>query len=117
MSRTLFWLYLVSLVAASLLPTAHLPDAVNTVWDKAQHALGFALLTVLAWRAYPGVSPAVLAVALTALGGLIEVAQAASGWRHGEWGDLLADGTGIALGLLLRRLASRWPRLGRSRGG
>jgi hypothetical protein len=28
-------------------------------------------------------------------GGLIELVQAATGWRHGEWLDLVADALGI----------------------
>ena len=30
------------------------------------------------------------------LGGAIELAQAATGWRYGEWLDFAADATGIA---------------------
>ena len=39
--------------------------------------------------------------ALLAYGGLIEVMQAFTPSRVGEWPDLLADGVGIGLGLVL----------------
>jgi len=44
---------------------------------------------------------------LLVFGGLIELAQAATGWRHGEWADWLADAVGLALGLAL---AAPWQR-------
>lgn len=49
--RAAFWACLLAVVVLSLLPGERLP-AVFAWWDKAQHALGFALLTGLGLLAY-----------------------------------------------------------------
>ena len=35
------------------------------------------------------------------MGGLIEIAQSLSGYRSGDWADLVADAIGVALGQLI----------------
>ncbi|MCB1975171.1 MAG: VanZ family protein [Burkholderiaceae bacterium] len=90
----------------SLLPTDYLPPPIFSLWDKAQHALAFTALAALGQQAYPRRRWQVLA-GLLVFGGLIELAQAATGWRHGEWADWLADAVGLALGLAL---AAPWQR-------
>lgn len=95
MRKTAFWSSLLALVALSLLPVDYLPAPVFSVWDKAQHALGFAVLMWFGQQAYPTARWR-LATGLLLMGAGIELAQAATGWRYGEWLDLLADGTGIA---------------------
>ena len=110
LNRTLFWLSLSTLVVLSLLPTDQLPGGIFNFWDKAQHALGFGLLTVLALRAYPGTGLLRNAWALLVVGGLVELAQAATTWRTGDWADLLADGVGIVLALAGWRVWVSWAR-------
>lgn len=95
-----FWCGLLLLTVLSLLPVDQLPEQIMDIWDKAQHAAGFGLLAMLGTRAYPSRMPGV-GWGLLLHGGFIEVAQAYTGWRHGDWLDLLADGVGIALGVLL----------------
>lgn len=95
-----FWVVLTGVVVLSLMPVAHLPPLAFDVWDKAQHAFGFAVLTLLGLWAYPGRMRQLLA-GLLLLGALIELAQGASGWRHGDWLDLLADAIGVVLGLMV----------------
>jgi VanZ family protein len=99
--RAAFWGCLLAVVVLSLLPGERLP-AVFAWWDKAQHALGFAILTGLGLLAYGQVRWR-LPAGLLLLGALIELAQGASGWRTGDWRDLLADAVGIVLTLLLWR--------------
>jgi VanZ family protein len=106
MNKTVFWLYLVTIIVLSLSPTAHLPDGLSSIWDKAQHALGYALLAALGMRAYPEWTALKIGVTLLVFGALVEVAQAATGWRFGEWSDLLANGVGIGFALV----AGRWMR-------
>jgi len=91
--QTAFWACVLGTVFLSLVPVALLPQAFNW-WDKAQHALGFSVLTVLGLLAYPKLRWQ-LPWGLLLLGAFIEVAQAASGWRHGDWLDLLADAVGV----------------------
>lgn len=98
-----FWVACASVTILALLPIDNLPAALFNWWDKAQHAVAFAVLCSLGLAAYPKRAPA-LVIGLTLMGGCIELIQAATGWRYGEWFDWLADAVGIALGLLLWRL-------------
>lgn len=105
-ARPGFWALLLCVAVLSLLPTNYLPPPIFSLWDKAQHALAFTALAALGLQAYPRRRWQVLA-GLLVFGGLIELAQAATGWRHGEWTDWLADAVGLALGLAL---AASWQR-------
>lgn len=76
--------------------------------DKVKHALAFAALALLGWRA--GYREALhLGAGLLALGGAIEVAQSFTPWRSAEWADLLADAIGVAVGLWLAPRLLRQP--------
>jgi VanZ family protein len=107
MKKAVFWCFLLCVVVLSLLPTNYLPPPVLNIWDKLEHAMAFAVLTMLGLHAYES-RPLRTVLGIFLLGGVIEVAQAATGWRYGEWLDLLADAVGIALAvgliLLVRRL-------------
>lgn len=115
MRKLVFWCALVTLVVLSLMPSPMLilPSAIN-FWDKAQHALGFFGLTWLALLAYPRKPMSQLGVILLLLGGAIELAQWATGWRQGDWLDLLADAVGISSALMLwmpwRNLSAETPK-------
>lgn len=106
MIRTLFWLSVIGITIASLTPVTMLPPQAFSLWDKAQHAIAFAWLGTLGFLSYPQHAVRV-AVGLLLYGGAIELAQTATGWRYGEWEDLVADTVGIGLAaaawLLLRR--------------
>lgn len=95
--RVAFWVSLFSVVVLSLLPTEQLPPQVSLVWDKAQHAAGFAGLAVLGLMGYPGSYKRVF-IGLLLTGAVIELAQHATGWRHGDLVDLFADFVGIVVG-------------------
>lgn len=95
-----FWALLLAITTLSLLPVAYLPPQAFSIWDKAQHALAFAALAVAALLAYPR-HPGRVLLGLLLYGGAIELAQAATGWRYGEWSDWLADAVGLAAGALL----------------
>lgn len=111
MIRAIFWFSVLGITVASLVPVVMLPPQALDIWDKAQHAIAFAWLAVLGLLSYPAQAPRV-ALGLLVFGGAIELAQDATGWRHGEWVDLLADAVGLFLGsavwwLLCRRRAIR----------
>jgi VanZ family protein len=112
-ARMVWFVALSGVVALSLTPVDHLPPQVFDVWDKAQHAVGFAVLAVLGVLAYPG-RVVRLAVGLLVLGVLIEVAQSVSGWRYGEVADWVADAVGVAVGAPVGRyidaVRQRWAR-------
>jgi VanZ family protein len=102
MLKILFWICFVGLNALALSPAPYLPplDVFNW-WDKAQHAIGFGTLAVLAVLAYPHVSKLRIGGWLMVQGVVIEVLQYFSGYRYGDWQDAVADGVGVLLGLLL----------------
>ncbi|MGS5086984.1 VanZ family protein [Hydrogenophaga sp. A37] len=96
LTKSAFWLCAVVVAILSLLPVAYLPPQTFDIWDKAQHAGGFVALTLLGHCAYPHHLWRIC-LGLLVYGAVIELAQSATGWRHGDGLDLLADGTGIAL--------------------
>ena len=101
-----FWITCATVTTLALLPTAYLPPNLFNWWDKAQHALAFAVLGGLGLGAYPRHVPRVL-IGLVLMGGCIELVQAATGWRYGEWFDWLADIVGVVLAGLLWRFLTR----------
>jgi VanZ family protein len=102
--RALLVLLLIAVTTLALMPAP--PKVITTGWDKSNHALAFASLAFAGvWALWP--QPRrwwLLALALLAYGGGIEIAQTYLPPREGDWFDLLADGVGIALGL-----AVAWP--------
>jgi VanZ family protein len=103
-----FWVCFVVINALALSPAPYLPPELFNWWDKAQHAIAFGTLTVLAVLAYPGVSRFRIGLLLLALGVLIEVLQYFSGYRYGDWQDAVADGVGVLVGLISAVLLMRF---------
>ena len=83
----------------------------STGWDKLNHALAFAALTVSGRLGHASRAPKLVLIALLAYGGMIELVQMLVPDRFAEWGDFLANAVGIACGallaLLIERLAAR----------
>ena len=106
--KLLFWICFAGLNALALSPAPYLPPLeIFNWWDKAQHAIGFGTLTVLAVLAYPQVSKYRVAILLCLQGVAIEVLQYVGGYRFGDWQDAVADAVGVALGLLLVKLMGK----------
>ncbi|MBL8386989.1 MAG: VanZ family protein [Hydrogenophaga sp.] len=99
--KVVFWCLVAAVGVLSLMPVDRLPEQIFDIWDKAQHATGFAGLAGFARLGYPRTPTWRIVVGLLFYGALIEVAQAATGWRTGDVLDWLADSTGIGLGLAL----------------
>jgi hypothetical protein len=107
--RAIFTLAVAVLLYLSLAPTRELPDV--RLWDKAEHAIAWFVLTALGlalglWR------PRTLVAFAFGLGAGVELLQAALGLgRQGDWRDLAFDCLGIAAALLawagVRRVAVR----------
>ena len=98
--KVLFWMSFVVINILALSPAPYIPPLeIFNWWDKAQHAIAFATLAVLAVLAYPEGSKRRIALLLIGQGVLIEVLQYFSGYRYGDWQDALADGVGVLLGL------------------
>jgi VanZ family protein len=109
LTSTAFWCSAIALAIGSLVPVELLPRQAATIWDKGQHVFGFAWLAAIGLQAYAQMQRTVL-LGLLVYGGVIELLQAATGWRYGEWLDFLADGIGVLIGaaiwLALRRLST-----------
>lgn len=92
---------IVGMLVLSTLPIGHIGPSVPHA-DKLQHAVAYLLLT--GWYAQLVAGRhgrAGLALGLLVLGVLVEALQSLTSWRSAEIADLLANVTGIALGLLL----------------
>ena len=85
------------------------PDGLDTGWDKLNHAAAFAALTMTAFFALPRSRRSLwlLLAGLLCFGGAIEIAQSFTPTRNAEWGDLLADGVGMAAGVFAAMLFTR----------
>ena len=100
--RRLFWVACAAVSVLSLLPGEFLPPVAFNWWDKAQHALAFLMLGGLGLVAYPKTARLVL-MGLLFYGAVIELAQAATGWRYGDVQDWFADAVGVAAAYLIWR--------------
>jgi len=99
-ATVLWWLAMTAGTIVALLPVRYLTLPVFSLWDKLQHAGGFAVLSfwaLLIWSTR--MSRVVLWMLI--YGGALELAQAWTGWRYGEWADWAADAAGVALAFLL----------------
>lgn len=76
------------------------PKLLSTGWDKLNHALAFSTLAVVAAMGFAAARWRI-AAALLAYGGLIEILQGLLPPRQADLTDLLTDGLGIVIGLLL----------------
>ena len=90
------------------------PDALDSGWDKLNHAGAFAALTVAAVFASPRSRTGRLGLigALLCFGALIEIAQSFTPTRSAEWADLLADAIGMAAGVMFTALIAPVTRVG-----
>jgi VanZ family protein len=105
--KALFWACFLAINILALSPAPYLPGIFNW-WDKAQHAIAFAVLAVLAVLAYPEASRLRIALLLIGQGVLIEVLQYYGGYRFGDWQDAVADGVGVLVGLAMVRVMEFW---------
>lgn len=90
---------LVVLLGAMVGPFQNVEAAAN-VWDKAAHFVAFGLILWSIGVLFRRLPRALAALSALALGGAVELIQGMVG-RDASWGDLLADGLGILLALLL----------------
>jgi VanZ family protein len=99
-----------AIAAGSLLPSRDLPDLKFS--DKLQHLTGFLVLAFWFGSIVVRRDFLWLGIALLLFGGLIELVQWWMGMgRQADWNDVAADGSGIALGLLIAVTPlGRWAR-------
>jgi VanZ family protein len=100
-----FWACAVIIIVLSLLPAdAPMP---STGWDKANHALAFAVLGYLGLRSHRAAAWAVL-FSLLAYGGAIELLQGAFALRIADWTDVLADAAGLLVAHAMMLIHTRF---------
>ena len=92
--------FVFALLPPGYLPTSELPFS----WvDKVQHIIVFGGLCVIGSKGYLE-RPYSLMLGLLVFGGIIEIGQFATGWRHMDFGDFVADAVGIMIGWITFRL-------------
>jgi VanZ family protein len=102
--RTWRMLWVLVLVAVSGLALTPKPlEGLESGLDKVGHVLAFTALAFCGYLAFAAIRAwrTALLLGLLAYGGLIEVLQLFVPGRSAEWGDLVADAIGIALGAAL----------------
>jgi len=99
-----FWICATVVLVLSLAPATELTP--TTGWDKSNHALAFSVLAILGCLAYSTRIQIVL-VGLVLYGGFIEILQSLTPYHLAEWGDLVADIIGVAIGHGLLSLFQR----------
>lgn len=102
--RCLFGAAALAVLVMSLLPPT--PALPSTGWDKSNHLLGFSVLGVLGWLAFPRHRLAMVG-GLLAYGALIELLQSLTPTRQADWQDWVADAAGVLLGC---SAMAAWPR-------
>ena len=97
---------LAAAVAPAILPwlAGSEPSVPNV--DKWAHGVAFAMLALWFTGQYARSSYARIAIMLLSYGFLIEVVQGFVPYRSAEFGDLVADAAGIAVGLLVAAVAT-----------
>lgn len=94
----------VLIAVLTLTPTPHMPRG-DYHWDKLAHMVAFLVLVLPTAALWPRVA-AWIGVLAVVYGGAIEVIQPFTG-RSAEFADLLADGIGVALGIILGTMLRR----------
>ena len=99
--RALLVLLMAAVLVLALMPSP--PPSIDTGWDKLNHVLAFSTLAVAGRFSFPGARTPVwlLIGGLLAFGVLIELLQMLVPTRSAEVADVLADGVGIAVGLVV----------------
>jgi hypothetical protein len=99
--RAAGWILVLAIVIGSLIPLGQ--RGMFAGFDKVEHLVGYALLMYWFAALHAPARRIWFALAFVALGGALELAQGATGWRNADSLDLLADAVGVALGWALAR--------------
>lgn len=95
------WLAVALAIVACLVPMSQLPQP-PSLSDKSEHIIGYVLLSCWFAGIYPRSRYWIIGIGLAVMGVLIEFAQGAMHLgRHADAFDVIANCTGIVIGLLL----------------
>lgn len=108
--RALFLTALAVVTILMVVPPEAVPDpTADALSDKAQHAICFAGLMILACLAYRHQPRRIPALFLLAYGGAMEAAQGLSNiGRQASWGDMIADALGVCAGWAILVAVNHW---------
>ena len=105
LAQFVFWAAFTYTLVCAVLPSQHVIHIF--MWDKAEHFLGFYVLTGLAVAAFPRGNLFVIAVSLSAFGALIELVQGLSFvGRDRDFQDWVTDS--VAIGMALAPMLLVW---------
>ncbi len=105
-ARILFLLAIGATTFFTLWPPAVLGPPPQLFWDKAEHAMAFAILCLLSLTGFPRWPSFAICIGLAGYGGVIELVQSLIG-RSGDWSDFVADTTGVLVGLAVSAILAR----------
>ena len=103
------WLVLGLIALLSLLPMPQMAQVDVPGADKFEHLLAYFL--VCFWHSQLRLTPTQLmrrAVAIVAFSGLIEVLQEQTGYRSGDFNDLIANSIGVIFGVVIGLARPDW---------
>ncbi len=107
--RLMFWAGVIGLSVVTVTPGEYLPHTGINLWDKLQHVLAYAGVSVLGGLAYPAKKNiAAMFFGLFALGATLEVIQSFVPNRVPGLGDAIANAVGTGIGLFVERLARQY---------
>lgn len=95
------WLLVACVVAGSLLPGPAVADLTFSLNDKALHSGAYCLLMVWFSGLYRRAFYLRIAAVLLTLGAGLDSLQSFTSTRFLDWGDIVANAAGVALGLAL----------------
>ena len=105
--QRLFIAALCAIYLLAVLPSDSVPGI--QLWDKLNHALAFFVLAVLMAKAWPAAAMFKLRLGTLLLYGLaIELSQLLLPYRDASWQDMVANGFGLLLYVLLHYALGRW---------
>ena len=111
--KNIAWVLAIGVVVVCVIPAPHIVDVSH--FDKVEHLLAFAALSLVFLRAYSD-KPLWVITGCISFGLAIELIQYFIPWRSAEAADLLADILGVFAGWLVFKLY-RWFKKGRNSHG
>ena len=99
-----FYLYLSLIILGSSIPGDSVPSILALSWDKLLHVFEYSIFGVLGYRAYKNKYKYV-AIIISAFGIIFgcldEIWQSFIPGRHPSYYDVIADGIGVILGVII----------------
>jgi len=99
--RLLFFISLIAITILAFLPDYDGLPPVVELSDLLNHTVAFTVLMILSQRSYPKLHTKTVVIALLLYALFIEIVQYFLPTRCADWRDVVADGVGIFLALII----------------